>query len=229
MKAESKTRNGAGESVRRGRVLVCFAVKEEGAPFKRLTRGWAQIRTLLTGIGARNAEWSLRAALERESPQLILSCGFAGGLRPGLTSGTVVFGPEENPALAKALTKAGAQAGWFHCAERVASTAAEKRALWESTQADAVEMESQIICNICREHNVPCAVVRVILDTAEEDLPLDFNLLMTAEQKMDNGKLAKAILKSPGKIGALLRLQKRSKSAAARLARVLGQVLDPRL
>jgi adenosylhomocysteine nucleosidase len=104
---------------------------------------------------------------------------------------------------------------------------AEKRALWESTQADAVEMESQIICNICREHNIPRAVVRVILDPAEEDLPLDFNLLMTAEQKIDNSKLAKAILKSPGKIGALLRLQKQSKFAAERLARVLAHVLNP--
>jgi len=223
--AGSAPRDVADESVRRGKVLVCFAVKEEAGPFQRLTRGRAQAETLITGMGARNAAGSLRAALEREPPQLVLSCGFAGGLRPGLASGTVMFATEGESALAKALAAAGAQAGHFHCADRVASTVAEKRGLWESTRADAEEMESQIICDVCGRQNIPCAVVRVILDTAEEDLPLDFNLLMTPEQKMDNGKLAKALLKSPGKIGALLKLRRQSKAAAEGLAQVLAEVL----
>jgi adenosylhomocysteine nucleosidase len=222
---KSETRNALGESVRWGKVLVCFAVKEEAGPFERRTRGRALRETLLTGMGARNAGGSLRAALEWEPPQLVLSCGFAGGLRPGLASGTVIFAAEGESALAKALVAAGAQAGRFHCADRVASTVAEKRALWESTRADAVEMESQIICHVCCRQNIPCAVVRVILDTAEEDLPLDFNLLMTPKQKLDNRKLAKALLKSPGKIGALLKLRKQSKAAAERLAQVLAKVL----
>lgn len=222
---KSENRDALRESVGWGKVLVCFAVKEEAGPFERRTRGWAQVGTLLTGMGARNAKGSLRAALEWEPPQLVLSCGFAGGLRPGLSSGTVVFDVEGEPTLAKAFVAAGAQAGRFHCAGRVASTAAEKQALWESTHADAVEMESQIICQVCREQKIPCAAVRVILDTAEEDLPLDFNLLMTAEQKMDYGKLAKTLLKSPGKVGALMKLQKESKAAAERLARVLAVVL----
>jgi len=223
--AGSAPRDVAGETVRWGRVLVCFAVKEEAGPFQRRMRGRALLETLLTGMGARNAAGSLRAALEWEPPQLVLSCGFAGALRPGLASGTVMFAAEAESALAKALAAAGAHPGRFHCADRVASTAAEKRALRESTQADAVEMESQIICDACRRQNIACAVVRVILDSAEEDLPLDFNLLMTPKQKLDNRKLATALLKSPGKIGALLKLQKQSKAAAERLAQVLVKVL----
>jgi hypothetical protein len=67
--------------------------------------------------------------------------------------------------------------------------------------------------------------VRVILDTAEENLPLDFNRLMNSRQEMDYGKLTGALVKSPGKIGSLLRLQKQSQAAAEKLAQVLAETL----
>jgi hypothetical protein len=63
------------------------------------------------------------------------------------------------------------------------------------------------------------------LDTASEDLPLDFNQLMTANQKMNYGKLALALAKSPGKVGGLLRLQKEAEAAAEKLAEVLGRTI----
>ena len=47
---------------------------------------------------------------------------------------------------------------------------------------------------------------------------------MTAWPEMDNGKLALALLKSPGKIGALLRLQQQAQTAAGTLAAVLARI-----
>jgi len=67
--------------------------------------------------------------------------------------------------------------------------------------------------------------VRVISDTADEALPLDFNALAKADQSLDFGKLFLAIAKSPGKIGALLALRKKTKFAAEQLAGVLGKTL----
>jgi nucleoside phosphorylase len=204
--------------------LVCFAVKEEARLFKESAGGKANLRILLTGMGQRNADRIVRAALAGEKPTLVLTCGFAGGLRPELTAGMVLFATDADASLESALARAGARPGRFHCAARVAATAREKRALWETTGGDAVEMESQIICGICREHNIPWAIVRVILDTADEDLPLDFGQLMTADERMDYGKLALTLMKSPKRIGALVRLQKEARVAAQKLAEVLVKI-----
>jgi len=206
------------------RVLVCFAVKEEARAFQKLAGKRENLKVILVGMGKRNAQQALRSALAKERPQLVLSCGFAGGLRPELATGSVLFAADPQTGLEPALLVAGAKPARFHCAEAVAATAERKRALWESTGADAVEMESQVICAICREQKIPSATVRVILDTADENLPLDFNQLMTADQKMSYGKLAVALAKSPGKVGALLRLQKQTRTAAGNLAEVLARV-----
>jgi nucleoside phosphorylase len=107
------------------------------------------------------------------------------------------------------------------CADRVAVCIAEKQALRQKTGADAVEMESEHVRAFARMKNIPSATLRVILDTAQEDLPLDFNALMTANQEMDFKKLALVLLRSPGKIKALLQLQKESRQAAGILGRAL--------
>jgi nucleoside phosphorylase len=205
-------------------ILVCFAVKEEAQVFEQVRRSAPRAMILITGIGKKNAEKAIREALKILRPALVLSCGFAGGLNPQLAAGTVVFETEDSAMEAELLARGGFGVR-FHCAERVATTAAEKRALRESTGADAVEMESQIIGSICSQTGIPYATVRVILDAADEDLPLDFNRLMTSKQQMSYLKLGGALLKSPGKIGALKKLQKRSQAAAEKLAQVLVRII----
>ena len=230
--------------------LLTFAVKEESRPFQKLIGSRSDLQVLLTGIGKRNAERAIRGALGEPLPKLVLTCGFAGGLNPELATGTVVFSTDEEvrsrrgneadsplnvrppppyvggyeSCLSAVLLAAGAQPANFHCAEKVVATAEEKRAIRQSMGADAVEMESGVIRAICREHNIPSATVRVISDAANEDLPFDFNRLMDANQNLSYGKLALASVKSPGKIGALLKLQKRTRLAAEKLAEVLVRV-----
>lgn len=206
--------------------LVCFAVKEEAKFFTPLVRARSDVQTLLTGMGSANAAKALHTFLGQNFPSLAISAGFAGGLKPGLSAGTVLFETQAgNPALHAALASAGARPARFAFAQRVATRSAEKQRLGESTGADAVEMESHVISRICHERQVPCVTVRVVLDRLEEDLPLDFNQLMTSEQRLDGGKLAITLLRSPGKIRSLLRLRKQSDFCAQCLAQVLTQVL----
>lgn len=206
-------------------VLVCFALKEEAGAFQRLTTKRADIQVLVTGIGQENARSAISPLLESCQPQFVLTCGFAGGLNPQLTIGDVVF-VTEDANLREKLHLAGARPATFHCASRVAVTAREKVELRRVTGADAVEMESEVIQSLCRAKGIPCATVRVISDTANEDLPLDFNQLSKPDASLDFGKLMLAIARSPGKVPALLRLHKNCRFAAERLAKVLVKVTD---
>jgi nucleoside phosphorylase len=211
-------------------ILVCFAVKEEAAPFRERSGSLTGVEIMLTGMGQRNAESAIRQVLASpgQKPDLVLTCGFAGGLRPGLARGTVLFAVDGDQKLESALKVAGADPAVFSFSSRVATRREEKQTLWERTKTDAVEMESQAIGALCREAGIPCATVRVILDTAEEDLPLDFNRLMTPDQRMDFGKLALRLARSPWKMGGLMRLQKQSREAAERLADVLVKAIGSR-
>jgi adenosylhomocysteine nucleosidase len=241
--------------------LVCFALKEEAAPFRKMAAGKSGISILITGIGRQNAEKSVREYLADHSggasvpvphcgisslapPELVLTCGFAGGLNPDLKPGDVVFetsfarssrgdeaqikiGNQSEPPYVgcnEKLVAAGAKPAKFFCADRIATTVAEKNILRAETGADAVEMESAAIHAVCRERGIPCATVRVISDAASEDLPLDFNALVKPDKSLDHGKLAWAIARSPGKISALLKLQKQTRFAAERLAEILSKI-----
>jgi adenosylhomocysteine nucleosidase len=229
-------------------ILVCFALKEEAALFRKIAADKPDVAIIVTGIGRKNAEKSLREFLATHSPELVLTSGFAGGLNPDLKHGEVVFelidrrgefheppieiesgarsvGPSESSSLQEKLLAAGAKPAKFYCADRIATTVAEKKKLRAETGADAVEMESWAIYTVCRERGIPYATVRVISDTANEDLPLDFNQLAKSDMHLHYGKLALAILLSPEKIGALLKLQKRTRFATEQLAEVLAKLI----
>ena len=197
--------------------LVCFAVPQEAKAFQKLVRGRADVRVLITGMGARNAERAVREVLRELRPSRVFTCGFAGALNPELSIGDVVC-LREAPV-------AGAKPAVFHCASRVAVTVAEKSTLRSQTGADVVEMESAIIARVCREAGVECVTLRAVSDTAHEDLPLDFNVLMTKDEKLSPFKLAFAVLKAPQKIPALICHGKNSALAAERLAEVLERGL----
>jgi len=204
--------------------LICFALQEEAAPFRKLASARPGVLICVTGIGHKNAETAVRGVLAHEKPTFVLTCGFAGGLNPMLATGDVIVSTED-AMLRERLLAAGAKSSVFFCASRIATTAAEKQELRRTTGADAVEMESQAIHTVCCEHGIPCATVRVISDPAQVDLPLDFNLLSKPDLSLDYGKLVQAIVKSPGKIPALLRLQKSCRFAAGKLAETLAKAI----
>ncbi len=197
-------------------------MKEEGRFFTRAASGRELPQTILTGIGREAAQAAIARVLTSNQPTAVISAGYAGGLDPRLPTCTVLVEADPGFPFYQQLIGAGAKPGQFHCADRVILTAAEKSQLRGRTGADAVEMESHWLHQFCKRRSVPCATVRVILDTADESLPLDFNILSGPGGKLSSRKLALALAKSPQRIPALIRLGRRAREAS----RSLGQVLE---
>ena len=87
-------------------------------------------------------------------------------------------------------------------------------------------MESEAIRDVCRERGVPAITVRVISDSALEDLLLDFNTLMTPAQKIHYGKLSWALVRSPWKLAELLAFQQKTVDASKALSAFLTRLIQ---
>ena len=206
--------------------VACFAINEEAVPFKRMVRANPSVHVVVTGIGKRNAERAICAILDQQGATQVWTCGFAGGLNPALEAGTVVFEEDSVSAAGAALEKLGARRARFFCSNRMIITPAEKLALRRETGADAVEMESSYIQKICRQRNIPCLTVRVISDAAHEELPIDFNQIMTPDDSISYKRLGLVLFKSPAKVPHILALRKRTKMTAASLAQALWVLVN---
>lgn len=211
---------------RPGSLLVLFAVPQEARPFRAFAASRPELRVRVTGIGARHAEVATREELHRRTPDRVFTCGFAGALNPTLKTGDLVGAWDDAWPDAASLVRAGFARCRFHCSERIAVTAGEKRSLRDQTGADVVEMESGVIQRVCADLGVPAATLRVISDAADEDLPLDFNTLTNADWKLSTGRLALALLRAPGKVAELIRFQRRITAAAETLGGALREVIE---
>jgi nucleoside phosphorylase len=186
------------------------------------------VRVLVTGMGRKNAFHKLDAYLARETPSGVLTCGFAGGLNPKYKLSDILYDVDEGAPWEKALLASKATLARFHCADRISCTANEKHKLWHSTGMDAVEMESDTIRQVCLNRKIPSATIRVISDSAHDDLPLDFNLIFTPEYRMDFTKLTARLLLKPQLMLKLLHFQGETITAAKALGAFLETLLGNR-
>lgn len=131
----------------------------------------------------------------------VISTGFCGALDPSLGIGDIVV-----------------ETGEIWSEDRVAVRAEEKRLLREKTGARVVEMEFAAVQAWAQKQGVPCRAVRVVSDTAGEDLPLDLNLYRDAEGRFQMTRIAIAGLLRPFTVlPGLMRLDRNSKIAADKL------------
>jgi adenosylhomocysteine nucleosidase len=131
----------------------------------------------------------------------VISTGFCGALDPALRIGDIVV-----------------TTGEIWSEDRVAVRAEDKRRLREKTGARVVEMELAAVQAKALAWGIPCRAVRVVSDTAGEDLPLDLNLYRDADGRFQLTRIALAGIVRPFTVlPRLMRLDRNSRLAAEKL------------
>ena len=182
-------------------------------------------------IGGGTAEGA-GAAAESLAPnvQALVSFGLAGGLDPALDPGqvivpaTVIDGPaswQTDPALAEAL--GGATSGLLIGGGAVIASAADKRAAFASTGAQAVDLESAAVARAAARHALPFAVLRAVADPAHRSLPQAALAALGPHGRIALVRVVLTALRHPAELPALVTLA--ADAARARRA-LLGRLRD---
>jgi hopanoid-associated phosphorylase len=169
----------------------------------------------------------------------VISIGIAGALEPALRAGDVIVGERvvtanaAFPADAKwtarlAATLPTIRIGALLGRGEIADSADVKQALYRSTGADAVDMESHLAALAAQDRALPFAALRVISDTADQSLPSAALVAMKPDGSIALGRVLKSVAMNPAQIPALIRTARESEKAFAALLRCV-EVLGPGL
>lgn len=152
--------------------------------------------------------------LKNEGITRLMSFGVAGALDPELPVGAVVVGRRVvsekgawdcDASWAADLMRQvpGARFGDVWGSETLVPTAVEKLALFESSECIAVDMESQCAAEL----GMPVAVVRVVCDTAQHNLPPSLMKMINPDGKTNIPKAALIAATRPWEIPDLVKTQ----------------------
>jgi adenosylhomocysteine nucleosidase len=187
----------------------------------------------VSGIGHAAAAAAARRLIDAGAGALV-SWGMAGGLAPSLEAGAVCL-PEE--VIGHDGTHYPTAGEWRETLSRLVAahrrvaggslltsaapiaTAAAKAAAHRDTGAVAVDMESSAVAQAARTHGLPFIAVRVIVDTAADEVPRAVSGASESGQ-VRFGRLYLGLLRSPVDLVPVLRLATRYRTAIASLRAV---------
>jgi nucleoside phosphorylase len=235
------------------KVLVTFAVDDEFAPWRKLRKfqrieeekdveayrssaGGLEICALLTGIGSETALVSATRIIWGGDVDMCVSSGLAGGLKAQHLVGEVVVAREVDRASTKrrvicdpemidmAIRCGAKEVQLMYSADRVVVSAAEKNELGKF--ADVVDMESNNILFEAQAFGGRVIAIRAISDCSEEDMPIDFNRVVTKDGDVSIPRVLGEVMKRPGALPSLVRFGRQSRAAAEKLAVVLDRYVE---
>ena len=235
-------------------VLVTFAVEAEFAPWRKL-RGFekiakakahffrarigdskVEVNVLLTGVGGKNGWLEAAKVIWGGGVAICISSGLAGALRPDYHLGDILAAKEVQAVGGKRVVPAdrqlvrlaeehGARAvDSFYSADRVIGLASEKKEL--GRRADAVEMESGEVLYEAAAFGAKGIAIRGISDRADEDLPVDFNRVMTRTGEVSIPRVLGEVVRHPLSTAALVRFGNQGRVAAEKLAAFLDRYVE---
>jgi hopanoid-associated phosphorylase len=192
------------------------------------------VRIACTGGSAERAR-SEAARLVAEGAAALVSFGLAGGLAPELRSGDLLL-PESVHSTGtgswsvdpmwrervRARLAAGGlepRPGVLLGSERIVATVPDKRALFEATGAQAVDMESHAVAAVATAAGLRFLVVRSIADPHDRVVPQVAHEALRPDGRVRLRATLGGLIRQPGALIALLRLGRESAAALATLRR----------
>jgi adenosylhomocysteine nucleosidase len=175
----------------------------------------------------------LAAGLERaiaEGARAVLSFGIAGGLAPDVVPGEVVVGQSvvfakerysTDVAWSRRLISALAVArmGTIAASDVPVATREAKAVLQMATGALATDMESHIAARVAARHKLPFAILRVVADGANRELPPAAQAGLSPGGAINVAAVLKSLVRQPSQLPQLLRVSADTKTAMASLFR----------
>ncbi len=158
--------------------LLCFGLEWESKRIRKspVVRN-GRWKVAVTGPGPIDVERVVPALIKGQNIRFLFSCGFAAGLNPELGPCTVIC-EGIDPGLLMKMNSVGARLGKIVSVSQPLYTLEAKRTLRESTGADAADMESQWLREVCEAEGITFGIVRVILDDARMSvLPILFDCI----------------------------------------------------
>jgi adenosylhomocysteine nucleosidase len=180
---------------------------------------------------------AIAESLLRDGADALLSFGIAGALAPSLLPGALLV-PRvvvDRSGLryavdaawhAQVIAALGGAAlpvdeGDLLGAGDAAATQARKAALFQSTGAVAIDLESDLIAAVAVRANKPFLVLRAIADTAAQALPEAAVTGLAASGKPALGRVLRSVARDPRQIPALIRLARDTRRALDALGSAL--------
>ena len=186
-----------------------------------------------------------RAGAERLVAQdvcALCSFGLAGGLQPGLASGSLLLpdavvlpsgeqietDPNWRERLDYLAVTEGLQPKRLKVAgsDRLVATPADKEALFKASGAAAVDMESHAVGMVALNAKLPFVIVRVVADTHDETIPNAAREGLGEDGQIKPLAVLMELMRRPAETGSLIRLGRESGRALSALRRVAALAPD---
>jgi adenosylhomocysteine nucleosidase len=190
---------------------------------------------IVSGPGETAARLGAELLIAGHRPRTVISAGFAGALDPGLARNALVLPHEvcdlhgqrlEVEGLTSPPPGINRASGRLLTIDRVITGQSEKADLRALHHADLIDMETMAIALLSRERSFRFLSVRIISDTAAEELPPEVARLLSHSGTYRVGVAIRAIWQRPSALKDFWALHARALESADRLARCLTRILE---
>jgi hopanoid-associated phosphorylase len=162
----------------------------------------------------------------------VLSFGIAGGLAPGVATGSVLAAtalhslsgifPADPGWGAALIERCSAVPAILAASDTLLASVEAKRALHRATGAAAVDMESGAAARFAQTRGIPFAALRAIADGPEDILPRAAAAALKPDGSPAPLRVIAGLARRPWELPALIRLARASATAHAALRRALA-------